>query len=341
MCINDDKCCCWISLHTLGINSEGCVKDSKWLHSIQVSCTQSLMNQSVLMNVGNKNIQYIKTVAHGSFGSIDLATYEEILESGIKKKRDIYIKRPIFAGKSLLYEACIQKLVGEHLELIGFPTGAPKIVAIFKLLDGSVCFAMEQIESATTLSQLLGECSTENMTEIIIDCLLQVCAMIWYLESELGINHRDLKPSNFLVVSHTPEDKVLVIGNEMIEINSKYSITFIDFGFSCIGSTETNKMEVSLSSVYSKDDSCPKDGRDLYLFLAFLYMEFYSKFEKELLDIFNKWLELPGINMSIFLRKHGIKSKEWVYFYTGNPSVKEFKTCPNRIIKDLISINGR
>jgi serine/threonine protein kinase len=332
MCIENNKCNCWISLHTHGINSEGCVKDSNWLRSIQVKCTHSIMDQSILMNNAGQRIQYIKSIAHGSFGSIDLGIYD----TGNKKK-EVYIKRPIFSGKSLLYEACIQQLVCEHLELIGFPTGAPKVVAIFKLLDGSICFAMEPIDNAITLSELLGKCSN-NISEIIIDCLLQVCAMLWYLESELGINHRDLKPSNFLVVSHPPEDKVLVIGDEMIEINSKYSITFIDFGFSCIGSTETNIADISLSTVYSKLDSCPKQGRDLYLFLAFIYMEFYSKFDSELLRIFNDWLELPGVNMPVFLRKHGTKAKEWIYFYTGNPSVKDFKTCPNRIIKDIITI---
>ncbi len=336
MCINEEKCGCWISLYPLGINSEGCVKDSKWLYNVQVHCTQSIMNQSLLYKNGRKKIHFLRNVAHGSFGSIDLGLYE----SGIKgeDKKEIYIKRPLFVGKSLLYEACIQQLVGEHLELIGFPTGAPKIISIFKLLDGSICFAMEQINNAVTLSELLGECVTEKTSEIVIDCLLQVCAMLWYLESELGINHRDLKPSNFLVISHPPEDKVLVIGEEMIEINSKYSISFIDFGFSCIGSTETNKADISLSTVYSKYDACPKEGRDLYLFLAFLYMEFYSKFEEELLEIFHKWLELPSVNMPIFLRKHGIKAKEWIYFYTGNPTVTSFKTCPSRIIKDLVNV---
>lgn len=338
MCLKTEKCGCWISLHSLGINSEGCAKDSKWLHSIKVECSQSLMNQNILMNNGDICIYHIKTVAHGSFGFIDLALYEKKLANGKKESKEVYIKRPIFAGKSLLYEACIQKLVGEHLELIGFPTGAPKVLAVFKLLDDSICFAMEQINSATTLSELLTKCSDSKTSEIVIDCLLQVCAMLWYLELELGINHRDLKPSNFLVVSHPPEDKVLVIGEEMIEISSKYSVTIIDFGFSCIGSSDTGKMEVSLSSVYSKEDSCPKEGRDLYLFLAFLYMEFYPKFEHELLNIFNKWLALPGVNMPNFLRKYGTKSKEWVYFYTGNPSVKEFNTCPHKIIKDLISL---
>jgi len=334
MCLEGEKCGCWISLHAFGIKSEGCIRDSQWLQSIQVPCSQSLINQIYLVNQNGDKLTYIRTVAHGSFGSIDLGLHED----RFGKKKEVYIKRPIIAGKSLLYEACIQKLVSEHLEIIGFPTGAPKIVSIFSLLDGSICFAMEQIDNTTTLSELLGNCSLDKMSEIVVECLLQMCAMLWYLESEIGINHRDLKPSNFLVCSHKPEEKALIIDDEIIEITSRYTVTFIDFGFSCIGSMETRKADISLSTVYSKKDPCPKDGRDLYLFLAFLFMEFYTKLDDGLMRLFIKWLEIPGVNMPRFLMKYGVKSKDWIYFYTGNPNINGFNTCPFKIIKDLVNV---
>ncbi len=334
MCIDKEKCGCWISLHSLGIKSEGCIRDTQWLRSIKVPCSQSLINNKIYANHNNIQLSFIKNVAHGSFGSIDLASFTD--RFGIKK--DVYVKKPIIQGKSLLYEACIQKLVCDHLELIGFPTGAPKVIAIFALLDGSICFAMEQIENATTMSALLGECSENDITEIIIDCLLQITAILWYLESELGINHRDLKPSNFLVCSHTPENKTLFIGDDIIDIHSKYTITFIDFGFSCMGSIETQKPDISLSSVYSHKDPCPKNGRDMYMFIAFLFMEFHSKIKGDILDLFYKWLEIPGVNMPSFLKKYGIRAKQWVYFYSGNSNIKEFVSCPQNIIKDLANL---
>lgn len=334
MCFNDKKCACWISLHSLGIKSEGCIKDSEWLNSIQIPCSQSLFNQALFVNTGSVKLHHISTESHGSFGSIDLGLYETT--NGIKK--EVYIKRPLIPGKSLLYEACVQKLVGEHLEIMGFPTGAPKIVAIFKLLDGSICFAMEQIEDAVTLSELLGECSKDDISEIVVDCLLQVCGMVWYLEIVLGINHRDLKPSNFLVYTHPPEVKTIQIDTELIDIHSKYTICFIDFGFSCVGSPETHISELTLSSVYNPSDPCPKDGRDIFLFLAFLFMEFHTKLPADLVKLFDKWLHLSDIHMPNYIRKHGIKSKNMIYFYAGLPKMKFPLTYPEKVMKDLLKI---
>ena len=134
---------------------------------------------------------------------------------------------------------------------------------------------------------------------------------------------------------HSPEKKVIVVEDEIIEINSSYSITFIDFGFSCLGSTKTHISDLSLSSVYSQIDPCPKEGRDMYLFLSFLYIEYYTKLSDEILLLIEQWLTIPNTNMVNFLKKHGIKSKEWVYFLTGNPDIKQFNSTPYKIIKDL------
>ncbi len=330
MCNKNSKCDCWISLSSLGVNAEGCLKDSKWLFNLNIPCTQSPINPSILVNNGITKLTFIKNVSHGNFGSIDLGVFEN---NGVKK--EVYIKRPIKAEKNLIYEACIQKVVGEHLEKIGFPNGAPKIVYIFRLHDNSVCFAMDPIPNSTTLSELLDISDKSTNFNIILDCLLQLCGMIWYLDNVLGINHRDLKPSNFLVCQHSPEKKVIVVEDEIIEINSKYSITFIDFGFSCLGSTKTQIADLSLSSVYSQIDPCPKEGRDMYLFLSFLYIEYYNKLSNEILLLLEQWLAIPNTNMIKFLKKYGIKSKEWVYFLTGNPDIKQFNSTPYKIIKDL------
>jgi serine/threonine protein kinase len=330
MCRKLKKCNGWISLNIAGIHIEGCIKDSDWLHAINIPCNQSATNSFVYIDLPERRLKCTKTVAHGSFGTID---YGYILENGIKT--DVYIKKPILPGQSLLYEACIQHIVNESLNRIGFPTGASKILSIFALKDNSICFAMEPIENSVTLSEILEQSSKHTVSKIIIDCLLQVCSMIWYLETNLGINHRDLKPSNFLVQEHETEKKVIVIENDIMEIESNYSITFIDFGFSCIGSIKTHVADVSLSSVYRKDDPCPKNGRDMYLFIAFLYIEFFNKLPEDLLILFEKWLYIPKSDIISFLRKYGLKSKEWIYFLTGNPSITEFNCCPAKIVKDL------
>ena len=330
MCIKEKKCRAWISLESMGIPVQGCLKNSDWLNSISIPCTQSIFNQSVYIDTPSEKLVCVKNVAHGKFGYIDAATY-----SKSSKNTDVYVKRPIISGKSLLYEACIQKLVGENLTYIGFPTGAPQVQRIFRLRDNSICFAMEQLTKATTLDKYLESVDSSQITKIVVDCLLQLSAMVWYLDTALGINHRDLKPSNFLITEHEPKQRILQIENEIFEIESKYSLTFIDFGFSCLGSTETHISDISLSTVYSKEDPCPKEGRDMYLFIAFLYVDFSDKLPQKLLTLFESWLHIPGSNIVGFLRKNKEFSKKWIYFMAGNEKIKRFNSSPCKIVKDL------
>lgn len=330
MCNKDKRCRAWISLNSIGINAQGCLKNTEWLNSIVIPCSQSILNQNLYIDLKSEKLQCLKNVARGKFGCIDSGIYEIN-----NKKIDVYIKRPIISGKSLLYEACIQKLVGENLTNIGFPTGAPQVLSIFRLKDNSICFAMEEISNAITLDKYLESVHSSSISTIIIDCLLQLCAMIWHLDATLGINHRDLKPSNFLITEHNPITRILQIENELLEIESKYSLTFIDFGFSCLGSTETHISDISLSTVYSKSDPCPKEGRDMYLFLAFLYIDFHSKLPLKLLQLFESWLNVPGSNIIGFMQKDKKNSKDWIYYIAGNEHIKQFNSSPCRIVKDL------
>jgi serine/threonine protein kinase len=333
MCTNGKKCKAWISLKTVGIQAEGCLRCEKWIDSLVIPSSQSILNQEVYINLPDETLVFKKNVFHGKFGNIDLAVHTV---GG--KQKEVYVKRPIIPGKSLLYEACIQKLVSENLKNIGFPTGAAQVVSIFKLRDNSICFAMEPINGAVTLDKYLDTVPIYKIANVIIDCLLQLCAMIWHLDYTLGINHRDLKPSNFLIVEHeTPIRKVLVIENTILEIHSNYSLTYIDFGFSCLGSTVSHTSDISLSTVYSKEDPCPKEGRDMYLFLAFLYIEYHMKLPIKLLTLFESWLEINGNNLCRFMRKDKESAEEWIYWMTGNEKIKHFKTCPCKIVADLQS----
>jgi serine/threonine protein kinase len=330
MCRKDRKCMAWISLEPFGVKEEGCLKDVHWMNNIIIPCNQSIFNQSLYIDLPTEKLTCLKNVSHGKFGYIDLALYDTE-----NKHSEVYIKRPIISGKSLLYEACIQKIVGDSLKQIGFPTGAPKLLSLFRLRDNSICFAMEPINNAITLDKYLESISNDKITEVIIDCLLQLSAMIWHLDNQLGINHRDLKPSNFLIVEHEPITKILQVESDIIEIKSKHSLTFIDFGFSCLGSTETNISDISLSTVYSKSDPCPKEGRDMYLFLAFLYIDFYNKLSPTLLLLFESWLNVGSTNICNFMRKDKENSKKWLYFLSGNENILKFNSCPFKIVKDI------
>jgi serine/threonine protein kinase len=334
-------CCCGdcdsqVCLDSFGIDASGCIRDSGWLASIKVPCHQSVLAPSIYYETVEKKITQIKTIASGSFGTIDIAMRNDKYFGN----STVYVKKPKITGRSLLYEALIQNKVQNTLYRAGFPTGAPKVIDIFKLHDGSVCFTMEVIEATETLQEVLEKTKSEEMAPILVESLLQVCAMLWYLETHIGMNHRDLKPSNLLVRKHEPKSKTLKINDIELSIISKFTLTFIDFGFSCIGSTETQKADIALSTVYHPSDPCPKEGRDLYTFLAFIYAEHWTKLPADLRCLFETWLTVPGSKLTDFLRKHKGNAKEWIYFLTGNVGIKKFDCCPCRIVSDLRKFGG-
>ena len=325
------RCTTWLSLHSIGIDAEGCLKTPSWIppfHSSQVG--------SYYIYLPHKKLSCIDVIAHGQFGYIDVGVYELY-----GKKKEVYIKRPILP-QNLTYEACIQKLVHESLASIGFPLGAPPVIDIFAL-NGSVCFAMEPIQGASTLNHYLD--TVADITVVLIDCLLQLCGMLSHIGSYLGINHRDLKPSNFLIVEHEPRMKRFAIETEGIAIASRYSLTMIDFGFACLGSSVTSSVasgssiplkeelvtHISLSDVYPPGDLCPKEGRDLFLFLGLLYLDYHAKLPPTLCGLFESWL---NPSLCRFMRKDKENSMQWLYFMAGNEGIQKFQS-PLRIFKDL------
>lgn len=301
-----------------------------------VPCHHSLLHPDVYIDLPTLKLTCMKTVSCGKFGYIDLAWYETKTE-----RKEVYVKRPILAGKSLLQEACIQRCVGEYLPLAGFESAVPPLLRIFRLNDGSVCFAMEQMEDAVTLDHYLESLRPSQAQPAIIACLFELCSMMWHLSAIVGINHRDLKPSNFLIVKHdAPVTKVITIQNDILELRTPYHLILIDFGFSCVGRMETRQAALSLGSVYRAQDPCPKEGRDLYLFLGILYIDYYELLTAELRKLVEQWLEVPGSNLCQFMRKNRDKkvTKEWLYFIAGDENIQEYRSCPVRIVRDLHQI---
>lgn len=301
------------------------------------------------MNLPHKMLTCIRTVSHGQFGYIDLARYDT--QEG---SREVYVKRPIQEeveserkGERTVYEPYLQEVVRQGLAGFGMPDHVPRVLEVFRLRNGSVCFAMEQVEGGTLLdAYLLGirptgtgaRTSTGEFSEVIIQLLYQVTMMVWFMNDGLGINHRDLQPSNFLLRKEaSPVSYSFTVDGleEPVAWTTHFHLSLIDFGFACAGSMDNQRARLSLSTIYSRRDPCPKDGRDLFLFLGHLYSDYYSWMSTPVRRWFETWLEIPGSDFCGFLRKDKEASKRWLYFLSGSEEVFQLRCCPAKVIPSL------
>jgi serine/threonine protein kinase len=320
-----------------GQPSYGCFCDDEWLSSLVAPLHSSRIHPSLYIDLPHKKLHYLRTVAHGKFGYIDMARYEtggEVTE--------VYVKRPIPVSarpREIVYEACIQTIVRNTFLKAGFSSVCvPRVLDIFQLHSGWIGFSMEQIHGAVALTTWLQQVREEkdDLSELFMEILLQAVGMVWNM-NRVGVNHRDLKPSNFLI--HQGEQRAyrLEVEGRCIGWVSSYYLTLIDFGFACVGSIQTHQAHVSLGTVYSSSDPCPKEGRDLYLFLGLLYTDYYSHMSSGLALLFESWLEVAGSNLCSFMRRDGENAKMWLYFLTGSEQVKQLHCHPVRILHDLVT----
>lgn len=337
----EKECPLVISVKEIGIYAtepRGCVMNKAWLDSFRIACHHSFFHPTIYIDLPDKKLTCLRTVSQGQFGYIDLARYDTPEGS-----KEVYVKRPIQGkeGKEekTVYEPYLQQIVREGLARFGFPRHVPRVLEVFRLRNGSVCFAMEQVEEGVTLDTFLNACPVADLSHILVEILYQVAMMVWFMNDGLGVNHRDLKPSNFLlrVMSEPMTYSFLVNGIESrVEWTSHFHLSMIDFGFACIGSADTRRARVSLSTIYSERDPCPKDGRDIFLFLGYLYGDYYQRMNPHLRSLFESWLSIPGADFCGFLRREQESAKQWLYYLTGSEQINQLRSRPLVIIEELM-----
>lgn len=335
-CSSTTDCHTRFNVSRLGLQApilEGCIRDPVFLKQIIVPCTQNLINEHVYINSINtitnttQSLKWVKNLPGTATSRVELG-----LRNGTTY---VFIKRPMIEGKSLLYEACIQQMVAESLIRGNFPRGAAVVYDVFKLNDGSTCFSMEVFRDSVPLNILLQNVKGP-ITALILEILFQLCAMLWHLSVDLGMNHRDLKPANLMIEEHVVRPLTLKVGNKSVTIQSRYTISLIDFGFSCIGNTDTQISDIAIGDVYSSKDPCPKDGRDLYMFLAFLYMECGTRIGSDLRHCFAKWIQNGSTDILGKIDKMGREFDQWIYFIAGSDRILRFNCSPMNLFGDLL-----
>jgi len=346
----EEECPWRISVEEMGIQatpSWGCLLHDTWLASFVVPNHHSFFHHRVYIDLPHKKLTYLRTVSQGQFGYIDLARYDTV-----ERSVEVYVKRPIRVGGGgtmdmTLYEPYLQQVVREGLARFGLPDHVPRVLEVFRLHPGTICFAMEEVEGAVTMDAYLCESglTVEGVSDRIREILWHVAVVVWVMNDELGVNHRDLKPSNFLLSRRAEPIRYRVeIGGakeaEPVTWETTLHLSLIDFGFACVGSLATRRAHVSLSTVYSRADPCPKDGRDMFLFLGYLYSDYHRWMTEELRRQVEEWLAIPGSDLCGFLRKDSDVSKRWLYYLSGSESVFQLRCCPALILAGLKEVGG-
>jgi len=324
----DCSCNTVFDLSRIGLQGVGCIRDPRFMASIKVPCSQSILDEHVYIQEPYKSLEWIKNLPGATFSRIELGT-RIVRDTGTT----VFIKRPLIASKSLLFEACIQQLVHLSLARAGFSQGAAPVYDVFQLKDRSVCFSMAVFQSAIPLTILLQK--EGDLTGLLLEILLQLSAMLWHLAQDLGMNHRDLKPSNLMIETHLPKPLTLKVRSRTLVLQSRYTVSLVDFGFSCIGNKETLSSDIAIGDVYSLRDPCPKEGRDLYMFLAFLYADCGSRLAPELKTCFAKWLQDGSTRILEKIDQFGHDFAPWIYFITGSERIRKFDCCPADVFEDL------
>ena len=324
----DCSCNTVFDLSRIGLVGLGCIRDPRFMASIEVPCSQSILDEHRYIQQPYLSLEWIQNLPGATFSRIELG-----LRVDHGSTTTVFVKRPLIPGKSLLFEACIQQLV--HLSLVraGFGRGAAVVYDVFQLKDKSICFSMAVFQSAVPLTILLQR--EQEITGLLLEILLQLSAMLWHLAQDLGMNHRDLKPSNLMIETHAPAPLSLRLRDRTLVLQSRYTVSLVDFGFSCIGNKETQASDIAIGDVYSSRDPCPKEGRDLYMFLAFLYADCGARLPPELRACFAKWLQNGSTRILEKIDQHGHAFDPWIYFITGSERIKKFDCCPANVFEDV------
>jgi serine/threonine protein kinase len=274
----------------------------------------------------------------GSFGKVYLA-YKQVDDTG----QYVFLKSSPKHQASLLVEGLLQSIAHVTLKQYAFPNAVPRVLHFIEHPEFGSTLVLERIPRAQLFSDYLKSnflwetpCYENDM--IFLNVIIQVASYIAILETVLGMNHRDLKGTNVLMVA--PVDlysKTIVLKSHSWKFKSHLEISIIDFGFTCIGK---GKQILSAGDFISETDFCPKEGRDMFLFLSSLWnVELFRKsLTPKIVGLFERWLTVSNKNWASWLSTPPEKNMMSVYLLTSGNLFRSPSCSPLAILKDISSI---
>jgi serine/threonine protein kinase len=243
------------------------------------------------------------------------------IDSATQNSETVVVKRPRLSLLSLAPEAILQAVCFKTIMNAGLNGSIAKPYDIF-MTSNEIRYTMEYIDGISfhTFLNLPG---TEEKT--FLNCLMQLCFILYTLDIHLNFDHRDLRIENIWIRPLNSEQVyTLKIDGVVYNIAFKYQVILLDFGFACIGDS-TRKAIVNLGNeVFSPIDPCPKAGRDLYQLLnsVFENKQIQEKFSHEFLQQIQVWM-----------KPHKIRSSNLSYIITYDPNFENKFLQPIELIR--------
>jgi hypothetical protein len=293
-----------------------------------------------------KKIIIERIVHNGGYGSLtecirhievwDMATSEW----GVADTRKCYLKKPYQRNISFRSEAMLQIMAREALEERGFKGAIPEVYDIFKLPTGEEVFTMEYIDHCYIVHDYIrANPKFVKSDRSLATFFFQVAYYIHCLEDDLGLNHRDMKNTNILFCPRQHSQEYMWRGI-VWKMKVDNDVVLVDFGFSCIHELRSGKF-------FLRTDICPKQGRDLFIFLCTIYADeyIYSLLSDRMRGWIEEHISLSKINIFSLLDKFKNKkiTEEQLYdiIYKISEFVDEFVACSSDVVLDsLLTLIG-
>lgn len=244
----------------------------------------------------------------------------------------VVMKRPKNSEYSLTAEALIQWRASEALKAVGILGAVPQVLDIFQYA-GETRFSMDYIDGVSAVQALLESAQPDTMW---LQILAQAALLLGYLEEVIQLDHRDLKADNIWIRRSTPVSYSLKVGGTVWALTTPFQVVLLDFGFACLGDSE-GKATVSLSDgVVPKIDVCPKEGRDLFQFIASMWSipAVRERAGKEVVADMTELLSYRGASYMDIV-KRGATHPHWIYWAVSEPRFRHPPLHPLNLLHML------
>lgn len=290
-------------------------------------------------------IQYteISEAISGNFGTL----YNTLRTSNKDKPSHVFLKFAKHKQQNTLHiEALLQSITSTILSFYGFSWAVPRVLDIVRHPRHGIGFSIEKSPDAMLFKDYLEQnlewgTTNESNDLLLLGVISTLATYLAILEEELILNHRDLTGSNVLmIIPSEPFQKTIHLLNHTWTVQVFHKTILVDFGFACLGSLPSRKTLISAGEYFPESDFCPKDGRDIFLFIASLWKNPLLRQSITLKTslLIHKWLcTPPQNNWAQWIESAVNIDMRSMYLLTMSESFSNSNTNPLQILKDIAS----